>query len=276
MLTAYYINLEDQPERRRLIEENFRLHGRGVELKRVPAFDVDHVRRSGIEGRITDPEKACFLSHRQAIETSLADSSHALILEDDAQISPRSIEILNRLIAHAGASLDLLFAEACVVSIYDMFNFFGFRRHLKRHDRVELVELKGMNFGGAVGYVVMNHAKKGLLERLNAPAPLDVPYDIWLAQTVSDGRMRASLSLPFLVSMSAESDVTSIQFERDPTMIQCWGAFRRLMFIDFDESAEDPTLALRRTAADFPDRNAEYFSDILKVMLAERLDISDS
>jgi glycosyl transferase family 25 len=103
MISAYYINLDRDTERRTFIEEQFKQH---LRLVRIPAVDGTAMSKIALErfsahrsmaGSILGPcEIACTLSHRKAWEAFLEDGDDwGLIAEDDIHISNDFAKLLD-------------------------------------------------------------------------------------------------------------------------------------------------------------------------------------
>src|SRR5512137_1677464 len=100
MITIYYINLEREKERRVNIEKNLEQWSTpDFAVRRIAAIDGRESAGIQVPGKIRDTEKACFLSHKKALEASLGDDQDALILEDDAVFGPSTSKLLLRLAA---------------------------------------------------------------------------------------------------------------------------------------------------------------------------------
>src|SRR5262245_55728131 len=99
-MECFFINLENQAERRDFLRDNFARHkAQGWFLNRIAAVGVDQLARSPVPGLIRETEKACFLSHKLALRESLEAPGHALILEDDALFGPSSCGAIDNAIA---------------------------------------------------------------------------------------------------------------------------------------------------------------------------------
>src|SRR4051812_24662137 len=99
-MECFFINLDSQVERRRYLEASFNAcKAPGWFLTRVKAIDAAYLASQPAQGKMRNPEKGCFLSHRLAIETSLEAPGHALILEDDAMFGPSSCASIDGAIA---------------------------------------------------------------------------------------------------------------------------------------------------------------------------------
>ena len=90
-MDVFYINLAQQAERRAFVEDSFRAgNDRDWRLHRIEAITPRTPGVSGMAGTIRDVEKACFLSHIEAVRASRAHDGHALIAEDDIQFGQKS------------------------------------------------------------------------------------------------------------------------------------------------------------------------------------------
>jgi GR25 family glycosyltransferase involved in LPS biosynthesis len=125
-MDTYYINLESEEARRRSVEESFAQFGKGT-LNRVQAVDAGHVVSHAVPGGIRDPEKACILSHRCAIDLSRGDSDRSLIVEDDVRFGPSPFHLLGML-GNALDNFDVVFTDIGVGTLHDMIRLFFLRR----------------------------------------------------------------------------------------------------------------------------------------------------
>jgi hypothetical protein len=135
--------------------------------------------------------------------------------------------------------------------------------------RLDVFDLAGLAFAGAVAYVVMPAAKTRLLERLEAAADLDQALDLYLRDDIHAGRLKAGVTLPYLVGQSPLSDQSQLREGDEPLKDLAWTAFRRMMNLDFDPDRDDPTAALRALPPGTYDKQAGYFADILRLYLSD-------
>ena len=116
-MRCYYINLNNEIIRNNFIRANFRSNAKPTwTLTRISASDTSYVHDHDIKGRLRPAEKACFLSHRKAVEANVTDIDHVFILEDDVifgrmtcGIIERSINFLQRL------DWDILFTDVGII-----------------------------------------------------------------------------------------------------------------------------------------------------------------
>ncbi len=190
------INLDRSPER--LAEMAGRLDGLAIDWMRVPAIDgrrialplpgVDAAFYRAHHGRELLPDEAgCFLSHLRAMKAFLASPlRYAMVLEDDARVTPEAVRLVGMLTAEgAPDDWDLVKFEAHHGAV-------GLPvRRLADGARLCALPLRS---AGSAAYLVNRIAAAALLDRL---LPMRFPYDhafdrAWDLRI----RVRAVLPLP--------------------------------------------------------------------------------
>jgi len=268
-----YINLDRATERRATIEENLaKFAGPGVAIHRIRAVNEDCVARHKIAGTATHSEKACFLSHRRAIKRSLNTPGCTLILEDDAQLCSRTIPVLNVLLHAASENFDVLFTDLCVTSVQAMLSLFKLRREQTRSQCAGIFQTQLLdNFVGATAYVLDDRSKRKLLSALKQDHSINLPYDLFLVAGIRAGTLTSGYCFPFLTTLSPHASNSQIQPDNSLLYNMVWNDFRRLMFLDADTTqAGKLLLDVNQIGEDFCDREAFYFTSILKVILSDK------
>lgn len=261
-MDCVYINLERAVERRRALESSFeRCSGSRWRLYRFQALDADYVRRNSIPGALRDAEKACFLSHRRVIESSLGSSDSLLVLEDDAVLGSHTAQQLEELVSRDAAAWDLAFTDFIVPDLAWMAGLFKLRKRLA--GEIKLLDLSALPFAGSTAYVVNGRSKARLAGLLAEASSLDVPYDLYLRDLVYKKQLVACGFFPFITSLSAVAHQSDIQPERK-TETLVWDAFRKLSWADRDLEQQRPLL---RTIADtFCDEESAAFGTLVAAM----------
>ncbi|MEI7611299.1 MAG: glycosyltransferase family 25 protein [Betaproteobacteria bacterium] len=267
-MDAYYINLDSDEGRRQFIEKGFSDYNNQTgTLKRVPAIDINHVVSAAIPGKIRSGEKACILSHQRAIELSINDNNHSLIIEDDVQFGPNTFSLLSKL----GTLLDdfdIVFTDLGLGDIHDMIRFFVRRRKMLSQGLFKLLDLKGIFFFGSTAYVINARSKEKLIGLIDGLPSLDLPYDIQLRQWIENGDIKAGLAFPFLTTVSSHADYSGIQLTDLQLTDAVCNAYRRIMWADFGHVPENPVELLSKLNASYFDTQSLYFAQILSVMLS--------
>jgi len=268
-MECFYINVEAAAERRRVIEENFRKHKTpGWFLNRLRAVDLNDLKTANIRGRIREVEKACHMSHRNAVAEAIDAPGHALILEDDTAFGPRSCAAIDRAVASLPEDgWDLLFADAMIGDPVLMTRLLMMRRELEPLGQQILLPLREWPHAGATAYIVNERFKERLHALVNI-APLELPYDILLREYVTRGELRAFLIVPFPIALSTQGDNSQIQPQQGIETDIIWTSFRRLMALDRDLGAAHQLIS--RLPADFMDEESETFARIIGGALSNK------
>ena len=265
-MNIYYINLDAAAERRNNIERNLAACAHGTRYQRIPAFDAEYVNVNQISGSMRPGVKACFLSHIEAIETSLESEEPSLILEDDAILGARTIEILNEILPTING-VDILFTDVCAPNIHSMLQLFKLRNSLA--DSVRVFDIRQIHFAGSSGYILPNNeSKKKVLAILKSFESIDVPYDLVLRDLINDGRLTSSACFPFLTSLTPGAAMSQIQLEEDKLPNVVYDTFRKLMFFESERVHPDLLKEVECVPEEFYDRNSTIFTAILRLLLS--------
>ncbi|PKP70053.1 MAG: glycosyl transferase [Alphaproteobacteria bacterium HGW-Alphaproteobacteria-4] len=216
-LAVYLINLDRAPDR--LARMAARLQAAGVAFERVAAVDGRALRfpipefsalsYKFLHGRRTVPsEIGCYLSHIACARRLLqGQASHALILEDDADLPEDMIALLDAAI-RAGEDWDLL-----RLSTVNGGPMLPFRRlTAERHLAVALFREKG-----AGAYVINRRAAMWFVQRL---LPMRLAWDIAFDLEYLAG-LRAAFVVPVPVNQHTES-VSQIQGDVAASKLPRW------------------------------------------------------
>ena len=234
-MRLHYINLEREKARRDCLEANFSQHNsQAWTLARFAAIDASAPGVVLPSSPLRPAETACFLSHRGALERAAAEPGHAMIAEDDVWFGPSSQRVIGAALGSMPASWDLLYTDVCVSNLHLMIDLFLLQR--QRAGKPALLPLSGVSYAGATAYVV-NERAKSRLAGLAAGADLALPYDLWLRQQVSDGRLAAFVTLPFATTLSSLAERSQIQAVDINSINFVWNAYRRLILSDAEPDA---------------------------------------
>lgn len=270
-MECVYINMDAATERRQSIESNFAACSPpGWQLRRFPAVNGRLAEQEGAEGRLSPAEKGCFLSHRGILSQSQDDGAPLFIVEDDAQFGQQTCKLIDELIeARDPDSWDLIFTDACIPIPQDMISLVQARRLATRDSQLMMFDMRHLAFAGSTAYVVNGRAKSRMLQLLAQAAPLDVPYDLYLRQLIHAGSLRAYLAFPFVTTLSAQADQSSIHGQEEVTMDIVRNAFRRLMYLERNLLAS--ATEIRTISERFGDDDAILAGALLGVMTSSEL-----
>jgi GR25 family glycosyltransferase involved in LPS biosynthesis len=237
-MQCIYINLKNQIQRRLYLEKNFESNNQsGWRLLRLEAVDSETVQQRKIDGKLRPSEKACFLSHRSAVEKSIAFSDHTMIVEDDVLFGKSSIRLIEGAIAAVPQDAwDILFTDIGVWDVHAMIDLLFLRRTLG-NGLSRVLPLKGFPFTASTSYIVNANSKTKILRLLNAVQKYDLPYDLHLRALINRSDLAAFAIFPFATSLSYLGDDSQIEPPEGAAGPAILNAFRRGNW--FDRDAED-------------------------------------
>jgi GR25 family glycosyltransferase involved in LPS biosynthesis len=266
-MDVFYINLAQQAERRAFVEASFRAgNDRDWRLHRIEAITPQTPGVSAMAGSIRDVEKACFLSHVEAVRASQTHEGHALIAEDDIQFGQKSFATIESVLAPVPEqSWDLAYTDILIPDIHTMVECVGERRRAEREGAPKLLNLKEVRFFGATAYIVNRHAKGKVLDLLTRDASFRRPYDLHLLDLIRAGTLRAFVIFPFPTTVSILGAQSQIQTDDAKSTELIWAVFRRLMWAerDLDRSIAEA----EKTAAGVQDRETIAMSRLFAGMM---------
>jgi len=238
-----YINLERSTDRRAAMDAQLqRLGLTGV--RRLAAIDAQTLAPGS--AAITPGERACFLSHTEAI--AHANPGEALlVLEDDAQLSEALPAALR------SGALAQLEAEGCDIAFLECqpvtstHHLLALWRSLQkrlppqgsgapRHalTGIDFLDARTLYNWGAVAYLVTPKGLRvlpALLQEALANGP-SRPYDLTLGSLLREGRLQGTVLSPFLATPArgSHADSTLGRPSESAAHDMLGGALRRLFF----------------------------------------------
>lgn len=265
-MECFYINLDSAVQRREYLENNFNaVRSPHWKLTRYPAKDAAFVEASGLAGKLTAAEKACFASHRDLIQKSMQVDGHVMILEDDAQFGRKTCAAIDQQIVNNPtlAGWDIIYTDICIPNIEDMVEMIKMRHKLDP-ERVIFFDLKAIPFGAATAYIVNRQSRKKVYDLLSQVSSLDVPYDLYLKKLVSESKITALAVFPFVTTLSDYSESSQIQREGFRATETVLNLFRKMIWRERDIAQHQGMLeALDR---DFCDDESRAFAVLWAVM----------
>lgn len=233
-MRCLFINRQAAADRRRALEASFAATAPSHwDLLRVEAVEADDI--ADPRG-LTPAERACWLSHRKALEATVDDDEDVLVVEDDTRFCRRTFSVLPAMLAQA-ADCDLLLSEVMPTDIKLLADLARRWNGLTRSGQFLAPSLAQTPLAGASAYMVRGPSKAKLLGLLAAAEVQAAPYDIALRELARSGRLHARFCFPFLTAPGAEADRSSIQGADIDLRQAAFHAFRRLMFVERDLDA---------------------------------------
>lgn len=238
LLEGVFINLDRAPERRAAMEKQLSDIRLPYPIERFAG--IDGSRQPGRPENLRPGQYGCWLSHLGALERSVPNRHHLHVMEDDALLS-RKLAVLPEAVAalasDLGAGWDILYLDATLVEIADMYQVFEWVQQARRKGLVDLHRVPAeFTVYGALSYVVNSSRKEYVHDLLRSYLHAGAPIDNVFAAGIREGRLRAYLTAPFLTSGSDASMVSTVGYE-DGDGFLAWFLFRRLCFFDLSEEA---------------------------------------
>ncbi|PBI86157.1 Glycosyltransferase family 25 (LPS biosynthesis protein) [Variovorax boronicumulans] len=238
-----YINLERSTERRAAMDAQLQRLGL-TQVHRLAAIEAQTLAPGNTA--ITPGERACFLSHAEALTRANPDES-LLVLEDDAQLSEALPAVLR------SGALAQLEAEGCDIAFLEcqpvtstqhlLALWHSLQRRLPPRDSsaprhaltgIDFLDARTLYNWGAVAYVVTPKGLRvlpALLQEAITHGPLQ-PYDLTLGSFLRDGRLQGVVLSPFLATPAwgSHADSTLGSPAESAAHDVLGGALRRLFF----------------------------------------------
>lgn len=231
-----YINLRSASGRRSALETNVQKLPPGQwALQRFEAIDAAHDQCRQTPGRLSDREKACFLSHRSLLTEMLqSDPLEAfMVWEDDVRVGPGAYEAVANFAAQAiPDSWDILYTDLIVPDLGSMLELMVRSRQLRSRREVEVLDLKHRSFAGTSAYMVNPKSLRRVVALLQGFERLDEPVDLSLRRFIHQGILKGCALFPFLTTVSDASLQSEIQPDSTSGTDLAWTLFRRLMWME--------------------------------------------
>jgi GR25 family glycosyltransferase involved in LPS biosynthesis len=234
-----FINLDRAPERRAAMDSQLSDFRLPYPIERFAG--IDGSRQPGCPQNLRPAQYGCWLSHLGALERSMPGGRHLHVMEDDALLSRKLAvlpEALGALASDPGASWDVLYLDATLVELADMYRMFEWVQQARPKGLVDLHRVPAdFTVYGALSYVVNSERKKYVHDYLRSYLHAGVPIDDVFAWGIRQGRLKAYLTAPFLTSGSDASMASTLGYEDGGHGFLAWFLFRRLCFFELSEEA---------------------------------------
>jgi GR25 family glycosyltransferase involved in LPS biosynthesis len=202
-------------------------------LQRFEAIDADSNECRLAQGRISEREKGCFLSHKALLTQMLHSGIEIpfMVWEDDVLVGPSAHGAVERFLAQAAPSTwDILYTDLIVPDLGSMLELLTKSRRLRPRQEVEVLDLRGRSFAGASAYLVNPRSLQKVVAALDSVAALNEPVDLLLRRFIHEGALSARALFPFVTTVSDASLQSQIQPDADTGTDLAWTLFRRLMW----------------------------------------------
>lgn len=267
----HVINLDDSGKRLAAVLDSYDAHlaGSGIALDRFVAVGADEVARQAVPGRLSWPEKACFVSHARCLQAAAerTPGRHVWVAEDDVVFGATTVaRVASALRTLEGTDWDVLLTDVFATEPFGMVELYQLWRRAMREGAVKVFDLRTLAFAGATSYLVNAGSVEKLLALYRGQARLDLGVDIWLKALAGSGRIGCYGVMPFATSVAGSP--SQIQPDGSGGHLAWWYAFRWAIWDDADLARVDALLdGLEQS---FDDADARRVGRILGGMLSPR------
>jgi|EndMetStandDraft_3_1072993.scaffolds.fasta_scaffold378342_1 GR25 family glycosyltransferase involved in LPS biosynthesis len=238
MYRGYFLNLERNAQRRDALTRHLAERGAAERYERWAA--VDGRAEAGEHPTSLDPGNlGLWLSHERLLKSVAADK-HIHILEDDAVLGSNPVGILDELLGYMDVSLagwDLLFTDIFVQPRTDVFVLFLQKmREFAQKRTYGILDLARIPFACTSSVLINKASIQKYLGILSGNWSQGLPIDLFLRSVVQKGQLKAYVTMPFITSISADSNNSDIRGGVDVSRRVC-DVLRRGMFQEADMAA---------------------------------------
>lgn len=223
MYRGYFLNLQRNEQRRNALLKNLADIGASARYQRYEAVD-GRVASADHATKLDPGNLGLWLSHERLLKSSPPDQ-HIHILEDDAILSKRAVEVLDGLLAHLESTMptwELLFTDIFVQPRTDIFVLFLQKlNEFRQTGSYSIVDLANIQFACTSSLLINKSAIPKYLQILSGNWSRGLPIDLFLREQVQSRKLRAHLCLPFITSISPESNTSDIRGDMDRSRKVC-------------------------------------------------------
>ena len=228
---GYYINLGNCIERNNKMKQQLLESGIAEQYQRFEAISGQG-RPEHAQTKLTPGHLGCWLSHQELWAEAEKTNSHLHIMEDDAIIG-NLLSTTLKSIELEDTSWDLLFTDAYFHPSPSPEQFERLRR-LKQdfynNRKIALVDLKNISFTGTSSYLINHRSARKLIDLINGKWNSNLTIDVYLQKLVSQGRIKAYVTIPFLSAIGPEN-IASTTGSQGPAL-PALNAFRESWYYD--------------------------------------------
>ena len=241
-LRGIYINLERSTARRQQLEQQLDRLGLRHLYQRFQGLDGESIYEEHKHTKLSPGSLGCWLSHRDALRGDADNDNHLHILEDDVQITEGFRPFLKTLIGKKAETFDwdIIFTDIGVrwwaVSPNDMRQLLSAVNHGANTRTIGLYDASITYAASMASYIVNKNSKQKVASLLEDGFGSSAPIDIYMGTLITEGRIKAHVTLPFVTTLSelhSESTIKGDLNSSNPTRTLSI-LFRRSLAYDVD------------------------------------------
>jgi GR25 family glycosyltransferase involved in LPS biosynthesis len=229
-----FINLPENERRRNGLLSNLSAAGIGSWYTHFPAID-GRAEAANVPTKLAPGALGLWLTHEKIVEQFADGTEHLHILEDDAVVAREAKSLLPMGLRNADQHLgdwDLIFTETFVP--FELFE--TYRKMMQTFDakrRFSYLDLTSCYASGMSSFFLNRKSIEKYAGLIKDKWSTGIPIDLHVRRLLRAKELRAFVTVPFLTSISAESNESGIRGQLDASRQVC-DVFRRGFFVDAD------------------------------------------
>jgi hypothetical protein len=215
MYRGFFINLDRNQKRLASVTRNLAEVGLADMYQRFPAVDGRAVGSEYVT-QLRPGELGVWLTHERLMQANRSSDVHLHVVEDDVLLPADAKDCLNAMLDRADGHLkswDLIFTEVFLQLEVSTFQVLSEAREKYRQSRsLSYFPLKHLlGFVGATSIFFNRNSIGKYLDLISGNWRKGLPIDIYLRGLVKDQSLDAYVTMPFLTSLSRDTNESDIQ-----------------------------------------------------------------
>jgi len=233
MYQGMFLNLQRNEQRRAALTRHLAEVGAAERYQRFEAID-GRTAAEQHEMKLQPGNVGLWLTHEKMLETiGASPGGHLHILEDDAVLPKNAVSQFDSLLTRIGGELphwDLLFTDVFLAPHPGWFRLFAEKMRLHAETGAHtLIDLARIPFAGTSSLFVNKSSIGKYASLLAGNWRRGWPIDLYLRSLVNEGKLKAYLTVPYMTSISPESNMSDISGSLDHSRRVC-EIYRRAFF----------------------------------------------
>lgn len=249
-LLGQYINLAQSHKRRQHCESQISKSGLSG-YERLPGVLGADVAQYYGELNFQPAKLGCWLSHLKAIETSLNNSHHQHILEDDFVFTKVFKSFHDNFDSHLKSlgDWDIIFCDVDIAGMHNVSSMAALIKRvgeLENSNRISFNPANPIYAAGNSSYIINKDSKHKIYSLMKNGFHSGLPNDLYLRKLIRDNKVKAFVTLPFVTTVSDdfnESTILGDISKSNPSIMfatlfrrsLAWGADTRSLLRSFQE-----------------------------------------
>jgi GR25 family glycosyltransferase involved in LPS biosynthesis len=265
MYQGFYVNMDKDVARRKMMEECLEKAGFAGKYTRFPAIDgntitygPDAVPGSSILG--------CTLSHLTILKDNPDPELHLHIVEDDVNLHPGVGRAFEAFVTQEHIQeWDVLMTDIFLPPDIYLFKYLHQKyQELAITGSITFLDIADFKFAGSTSYFVNKSSKHKILNLVEHGFSVETPYDIRIRSLAEGRKLKVYVCFPFLSTLSALNDTSTMagSVEHVLPLLE----YRRSFYIEPDLEAINKNLSNLDSPA--PDLQMQIYLNMVKFLLS--------